>query len=67
MKIFDFLRPLSKDFRVQLFKGKDGWQHRTVATNGNKIQTSESYSDKTDAAKTAKHLASEARFRYEEL
>jgi uncharacterized protein YegP (UPF0339 family) len=38
---------------VELFEGKDGWRWRLVADNGEKLATSEAYSSKGAAERTA--------------
>ena len=63
MKLLNFLIPLSKERKVQVRRNKNGkWFHRTVHVNGNKLQTSEDYSSKTEAVDTARALAADARF-----
>ena len=39
---------------VELFKGSDGWRWRLVADQGEILATSEAYTRKTDARRTAK-------------
>jgi uncharacterized protein YegP (UPF0339 family) len=43
--------------RVELFKGKDGWRWHLVAANGEILATSEAYSSKDAARRTAGMVA----------
>jgi uncharacterized protein YegP (UPF0339 family) len=45
--------------RVELFQGKDGWRWHLVAANGEILASSEGYSSKQAAERTAK-LVSDA-------
>jgi uncharacterized protein YegP (UPF0339 family) len=43
--------------RVELFHGKDGWRWHLVAANGEILATSEAYSSKDAANRTAQLVA----------
>jgi hypothetical protein len=42
---------------VEYFKGEDGWHYRSVSNNGDKLNVSEAYSDKTEARTAADKFA----------